>query len=181
MYEFWYDYAKPKYGENVKACYMDTDNFIVHAKTEDIYKNDAEDVERRFDTSNVQLDRPFPKKKKVLGLMKNKLDGQMRKEFLWLKAKPYSYLKDNKNEDKKTESTKKCVIKIKFKFQNYKNCLESVQFENEINHFKKNKTDVDSLKKDQKELIKNNKIILKHRKDIKVKDTILLKKKLLRN
>ena len=105
----------------------------------------------------------------------------MGKEFLWLRAKPYSYLKDNKNEDKKTESTKKCVIKIKFKFQNYKNCLESVQFENEINHFKKNKTDVDSLKKDQKELIKNNKIILKHRKDIKVKDTILLLKKLLRN
>ena len=64
MYEFWYDYAKPKYGENIKACYMDTDSFIVHVKTEDIYKYDAEDVERRFDTSNVQLDRPLPKEKK---------------------------------------------------------------------------------------------------------------------
>ena len=64
MYEFWYDYAKPKYGEYVKACYMDTDSFIVHVKTEDIYKNDAEDVEKRFDTSNVQLDRPLPKEKK---------------------------------------------------------------------------------------------------------------------
>ena len=43
---------------------MDTDSFIVHVKTEDIYKNDAEDVEKRFDTSNVQLDRPLPKEKK---------------------------------------------------------------------------------------------------------------------
>ena len=33
MYEFWYDYVKPKYGENAKLCYMDTDSFIVHVKT----------------------------------------------------------------------------------------------------------------------------------------------------
>ena len=45
MYEFWYDYIKPKYGENAKRCYMDTDSFIVHAKTKDIYKGIAEDVE----------------------------------------------------------------------------------------------------------------------------------------
>ena len=38
MYEFWYDYVKPKYGENAKLCYMDTDRFIVHVKTDDIYK-----------------------------------------------------------------------------------------------------------------------------------------------
>ena len=50
MYEFWYDYVKPKYGENAKLCYMDTDSFIVHVKTDDIYKDIAEDVETRFDT-----------------------------------------------------------------------------------------------------------------------------------
>ena len=49
MYEFWYDYVKPKYGENAKLCYMDTDSFIVHLKTEDIYKDISEDVETRFD------------------------------------------------------------------------------------------------------------------------------------
>ena len=49
MYEFWYDYVKPKYGENAKLCYMDTDSFIVHVKTEDIYKDISEDVETRFD------------------------------------------------------------------------------------------------------------------------------------
>ena len=38
IYEFWYNYLKPKYGENVMLCYMDTDSFIVHIKTDDIYK-----------------------------------------------------------------------------------------------------------------------------------------------
>ena len=59
MYEFWYDYVKPKYGENAKLCYMDTDSFIVHVKTDDIYKDIAEDVETGFDTSNYGMDRPL--------------------------------------------------------------------------------------------------------------------------
>ena len=65
MYKFWYDNVKPKYGENEKLCYMDIDSFIVHVKADDIYKDIAEDVETRFDTSNFQLDRPFPKEKKI--------------------------------------------------------------------------------------------------------------------
>ena len=59
MYEFWYDYVKPKYSENAKPCYMDTDNFIVHVKIDSIYKDFAEDVEARFDTSNPELDGPL--------------------------------------------------------------------------------------------------------------------------
>ena len=54
---------KPKHGEKVKLCYMDTDSFIVYIKTDDIYKDIAEDVETRFDTSTYELDRPFPKEK----------------------------------------------------------------------------------------------------------------------
>ena len=46
MYVFWYNYVKPEYGEKVKLCYMNTGNFIIHAKTDDIYK---EDVKTRFD------------------------------------------------------------------------------------------------------------------------------------
>ena len=45
-----YDYMKPKYGDNVKLCYMDNDSFIMHIKTEDFYKDIANDVEKRFDT-----------------------------------------------------------------------------------------------------------------------------------
>ena len=52
MYKFWYDYAKPKYGENVKICYVDTDSFIVHVKIDDIYKDIAEIDETRLDTLN---------------------------------------------------------------------------------------------------------------------------------
>ena len=48
IYEFWYDYLKPKYGGNAKLSYTDTDRFIVHVKTDDIYKNIAEDVETRY-------------------------------------------------------------------------------------------------------------------------------------
>ena len=58
MYEFWYDYVKPKYDENVKLFHMDTDSFIVDLKTDDIYKDIAEGVETRFDTSNFEIDRP---------------------------------------------------------------------------------------------------------------------------
>ena len=63
MYEFWYNDVQPKYGENAKHFYMDADSFIIHEKTKDIYKDIAEYVETRFDTSNFELDRPLPKLK----------------------------------------------------------------------------------------------------------------------
>ena len=56
MYEFRYDYIKPKCGEKAKLCYMDTDSFIIHVKTEDIYKH----IATRFDISNYEKDRPLP-------------------------------------------------------------------------------------------------------------------------
>ena len=46
MYKFWYDFIKSKYGDNVKLCYMDTDSFIMHIKTEDFYKDIANNVEK---------------------------------------------------------------------------------------------------------------------------------------
>ena len=52
MYEFWYDYIKPKYEDAAKLCYMDTDSFIIHIKTEDFYEDIANDDEKWFDTSN---------------------------------------------------------------------------------------------------------------------------------
>ena len=51
-----------------------------------------------------------------------------------LRAKTYSYLKDNNDEDKKAKGTKKCVIKRRLKFQNYKNCLEAAQIERKIKY-----------------------------------------------
>ena len=71
IYELWYYYVKPKSGEKAKLCYMDTDTFAVYIKTDDIYKDVAEDIETKFDTSNQELDRPLPngKNKKVIELM----------------------------------------------------------------------------------------------------------------
>ena len=109
MYEFWYNYMKPKYGDNVKLCYMDTDSFIMHIKIEDFYKAIADDVEKRFNTSDYEIHRPLPigKNKKVTGLMKDELGGKIMTEFVALRPKPYSYL----TEDEKAKGTKKCIIK----------------------------------------------------------------------
>ena len=113
MYEFWYDYMKPKYGDNVKLCYMDTDSFIMHIKTEDFYKDIANDVKKRFDTSNYEVNRPLPtgKNKKVIGLMKDELGGKIMTEFCAFRPKMYSYIMDDDGSDKKAKRTKKCVIK----------------------------------------------------------------------
>ena len=89
MYEFWYDYMKPKYNGNFKLCYMDTDSFIMNIKTNDIYEDIASDVENRFDTSNYEVNRPLPTRenKKVIGLMKDELGGKIITEFVTLRPK----------------------------------------------------------------------------------------------
>ena len=139
MYEFWYEYVTPEYGGKVKLCYMDTGSFTVYIKTDDIYKDIAENVETRFDASNYELDRPSPKGKneKVIGLMKDESGGKIMTKFVGLRAKTYSYLIDDGSEDKGTKGTKKCAIKKKFKFEYYKNCLEATKIENKINYLEK--------------------------------------------
>ena len=64
MYEFWYNYMKPKYNNNVRLCYMDMDNFIMNIKTNDFYKDISDDADNRFDTSNYEVKRPLPIGKK---------------------------------------------------------------------------------------------------------------------
>ena len=126
-HDFWYDYIKLKYGEKGKLCYMNTDSFIAHIKTEDIYKDLAEDVESRFDTSNDEVDRllPMGKNKKAVILMKDKMRGQIMKKIVGLRPKTYSYLKENNDEGKKAKSTKKFAVKKKLKFEDYKKCLKA--------------------------------------------------------
>ena len=125
MYEFWNDYMKLKYSDNVKLCYTDTDSFIINIKTKDFYKDIANDVEDRFDTSNYEVNRPLPigKNKKVIGLMKDESGGKIITEFAALRPKTYSYLTDDCKENKKAKGTKKCVIKRMIKFDDYKKCI----------------------------------------------------------
>ena len=112
--------------------------------------------------------------------MRDELGGQIMKEFVGLRAKTYSYLKGNNGEDKEAKGPKKCVIKRKLKFQDYENCLEAAQIENKINHLEKNKIEVDSLKEDQKEFLKNNQLILKTQQRFKIERHNVLLKKLTR-
>ena len=116
---------KPKYGDNVKLCYMDTDSFIMHIKTEDFYKDIVNDIEKRFDTSNYEVNRPLSigKNKKVIGLMKDKLGGKIMTKFFALRPKAYSYLTDDYKEDKKPKGATKCAIKRRLRFNAYKDCL----------------------------------------------------------
>ena len=125
MYEFWYDYMKPKYNDNVRLFYMDTDSFIMNIKTNDFYKDISDDVEFKFDTSNYEVKRQLPiaKNKKVIGLMKDELGGEIITEFIALRPKTYSYLTDNDKIDKKATGTKKCIMKKIIKFDDYKKCL----------------------------------------------------------
>ena len=112
MYAFWYDYMKPKCNDNVKLCFMDTDSFVMNIKTNDFYKNISDNVDNKSNTSNYEVKTPLPigKNKKVIGLMKDKLGGEIITEFIALRPKTYSYLTDNDKIDKKAKRTKKCVI-----------------------------------------------------------------------
>ena len=120
MYEFWYDYIKPKYGKKTKLYCMDRNSFIILIKTKDFYKNITDDAEKRLDTSNYEtaLNIPLPtgKKKKVIGLMKDELGGKIMTEFVALRPKTYSYLMDDESEVKKAKGAKECVIKRMLKF-----------------------------------------------------------------
>ena len=54
MYEFWYDYIRPKCGGRATLCYTDTDSFIIYNNTEDFFKHISNDVDRWFDTSTYE-------------------------------------------------------------------------------------------------------------------------------
>ena len=97
MYEFWYDYLKPKYKDKAKFCYMDTDSFVINIFSEDFFEDINNDVEKWFDTSNYDENDERPLQtgvnKKVTGLFKDELGGKIMTEFIVLRAKAYAYLK----------------------------------------------------------------------------------------
>ena len=126
MYEFHYDYMKQKYPEGLTLCYMDTDSLIYDIETGDFYKDKAEDVKDRFDTSGYNPNRPLPVglNKKVIGLKKDELGGEIMTEFVTLRPKMYAY-KTGSAESKKCKGIKKCVVKKTISFEDYKACLFS--------------------------------------------------------
>ena len=131
MYDFHYEYIKEKYGEKAKLLFTDTDSLCYEIETKDFYKDISPDVERWFDTSNYPSDHPSGIKtgvnKKVIGMFKDEVAGQIIEEFVGLRAKLYSFKTMGGKEEKKCKGVKKCVVKKTIAHEDYKHCLFSKQ------------------------------------------------------
>ena len=120
MYEFWYDYIKPKYGDRTKLCYTDTGSFVIHIQSEDFYEDIGNDIERWFDTSNYdeydEKQFPIDKNKNVIGLFKDELGGKIITGFVPLRANAYAYSIEDGSEHKKRQAKKKVCNKMRASF-----------------------------------------------------------------
>ena len=143
MYEFHYDYMKRKYSDDkLTLCYMDMGSLIYSIEMDDFYKDIADDVKERFDMSGYNSSRPLPVglNKKVIGLTKDELGGEIMTEFVTLRPTMYAYktggsesttgqdkgaLRPPLREVKKRKGIKKCIVRKTISFEGYKNCLLS--------------------------------------------------------
>ena len=127
MYDFHYNHIKKKYGDKAKLLLTDTGSLMYEIQTEDFYKDIKEDVKDRFDTSGYPPDHPsgIPSgfNKKVLGMFKDEVNGNIIDEFVGLRAKLYSYKMFEGEESKKCKGVKKSVVKKSITHEDYKKCL----------------------------------------------------------
>ena len=129
MYDFHYNYIKPKYGAKAKLLFTDTDSLMYEIETEDFYKDISEDVKDRFDTSDYPENHPsgIPTgiNKKVLGMFKDEAAGKIIKEFVGLRAKLYSFIMEDGKENKRCKGVKKQVVESSITHEDYKTCLRT--------------------------------------------------------
>ena len=127
MYDFHYNYIKPKYGAKAKLLFTDTDSFMYEIETEDFYKDISGDVKDRFDTSDYPENHPsgIPTgiNKKVLGMFKDEAAGKIIIEFVGLRAKLYSFIMVDGKENKRCKGVKKQVVENSITHEDYKTCL----------------------------------------------------------
>ena len=127
MYEFHYDYIKPKYRNNASLLFTDTDSLCYEIKTQDFYKDISNDVVKRFDTSNYEKSNlsgiPTGMNKKVIGMMKDEAGGKQITEFVGLRSKLYAYKMGSGKEEKKCKGVKKVVVKNEITLEDFKNSL----------------------------------------------------------
>ena len=126
MYDFHYDYIKPKYGKKATLLFTDTDSLMYEIQTEDFYADIAPDVDRWFDTSEYPEGLPLKAgvNKKVIGMFKDEACGKQIEEFVGLRAKLYSYKIAGK-EEKKCKGIKKVVVKNRITHDDYIKCLKT--------------------------------------------------------
>ncbi|DAC81320.1 PolB [Mayetiola barley midge adintovirus] len=138
MYDFFYNHLQPKYGENMRMAYTDTDSFILEVKTDCFYSDMQQSIEK-YDTSDYAESNVFnmPRcNKKVPGLFKDELKGEVMTEFVGLRSKMYCVkigdvlVKDRHSNDvvkmkMKAKGVKKYVLNSKITFKNYLDCIQN--------------------------------------------------------
>ena len=129
MFDFHYNYIKPKYGNRAKLLFTDTDSLLYEIQTEDVYKDISGDVKDRFDTSNYPENHPSGItagiNNKVLGMFKDEAGGKIIKEFVGLRAKLYSFITEEGKENKRCKGIKKAVVEKSIRHEDYKTCLQT--------------------------------------------------------
>lgn len=125
MYDFYYSHMKPKYGTNVEMLYTDTDSFILEIKTACIYTDMLQHLDK-YDTSDYPMENKFniPRvNKKVPGLFKDELHGEIMTEFVGLRSKMYCVKSGGVEKMKKAKGVKKCVLDRSITFEHYMSCI----------------------------------------------------------
>ena len=124
MYEFHYNYIKRRYENKAKLLFTDTDSLCYEIQTKDIYNELWEDKEL-FDNSDYPKDSQYysSENKKVIGKFKDEAAGMPIKEFVGLRSKMYSYVKENNKNEKTAKGIRKYVIQKEITHENYKDCL----------------------------------------------------------
>ena len=124
MYDFHYNYIKKNYEDKAKLLFTDTDSLTYEIEAEDVYQDFWNDKDK-FDNSDYPESSPYyyNANKKVIGKFKDEAAGMPIREFVGLKSKMYSYVKDNDKEERTCKGVKKIVIKNNIKHENYKHTL----------------------------------------------------------
>ncbi|XP_068720593.1 uncharacterized protein [Montipora capricornis] len=124
MYDFHYNYIKQKYGSEAKLLFTDTDSLTYEIEADDVYQDFWNDKDK-FDNSDYPQDSQYfnTSNKKVIGKFKDEAAGIPITEFVGLRSKMYSYMKDNQKGGKTTKGIKKNIIKNDIKHENYKEVL----------------------------------------------------------
>ena len=127
MYDFHYNYIKPKYGKKAELLFTDTDSLMYQIKTEDFYKDISADIKTKFDTSDYPKDHPSGiltgENKKVIGMFKDEVAGKQITHFIGLRPKLYSFKIEEGKNVKKCKGIKKSVISKGITFEHYFDCL----------------------------------------------------------
>ena len=125
MYCFYYDVLKRKYNEHVRLAYTDTDSFVVHIKTADVY-DDLKNIANYMDLSGYDKSHKCydNTNKKVLGKFKDECDGKIITKFIGLKPKSYAFkIYNEEKEEKKSKGIVKHKVKKELNYKQYEETL----------------------------------------------------------